>query len=89
LTPTGDIFRFERSRTTRFNERTLASFSNPNPPLGQTTIVDKRRVVSINEGFNTGSQESRGGGIGRGGNQITASHGKRTFKVRPEYLLIH
>jgi len=55
LTPTGDIFRFERSRTTRFNERTLASFSNPNPPLGQTTIVDKRRVVSINEGFNTAS----------------------------------
>ena len=55
LTPTGDIFRFERSRTTRFNERTLASFSNPDPPFGQPAIGSKVRVVSINEGFDAAS----------------------------------
>jgi hypothetical protein len=87
--PTGDILRFEWSRSPRFDERTLSCFSNPDPSLDQPAIGSKVRVVSINEVLNTASQESRGESIGRGRNQITARHGDRTFKVRAKYLLIH
>jgi hypothetical protein len=49
----GDTFNFEWSRTSCFNERTLASRSDTNSLLRQSTIGGQLRIVSIDKRFDT------------------------------------